>query len=870
MTVAVSSLRMEKVFPGSGAEDSSLPKKVSTLKQKAHFTPLFFSITVLYISTVLLVTSLHAHEVEVEGNQSPILLDLTAEEQTFLQQKGQITMCVDPDWMPLEQIEGGKHVGMTADYMALFRNTISVPLKLVPTATWSESIEYAKSRKCDIFSLAMATPERETYMDFTRPYLSIPLVMAARMERPFIDDITAITNRKLGVVKGYAFGELLRMQYPKMQIVNVANVEKGLQQVVEGELYGFIGTLATVGYAIQKSFAGELKVAGKFDERWELGVATRNDEPLLCSIFDKAIAAIDQEEHQRILNRWIAVKFVQERDFKMVWQLLFVVGIGVVLLLYRNFTLGKYTRQLEKQNEHILQQSEQLQQTERELLFTQYAVESSAFPIFWIVNGETLAETRVVTGNQAAAALLGYNKAELCSLAITDIDTELTEETWKAGLTTVDRRESLSLRRVYRRKDGSTLPVDIFVSYFEYHGEEYQFFFFIDASREKEMQEKLHRSMKTEMIGLMAGGVAHDLNNILSGIVTYPELMLMDLPPDSALRKPLEAIQDSGKRAAEVVADLLTVARGVAAARENANPNMLIQRYLDSPEYKQLQDCHQHVECSVDLDQELLGISCSPVHVSKCLMNLISNAVEAVGEVGHVRIVTRNQYIEEPLEQNQFMKRGEYVMISITDDGPGISEEDLKHIFEPFYSKKVMGKSGTGLGLTVVWNCIQDHDGAILVESEKGKTSFTLYLPATRGKVPGKTETLDIAALQGSGESILVVDDEDQQRDIAEKLLTLLGYQVVCVASGEKAVEYVSSNKPDLVVLDMVMTPGMNGYRTYEAISKIHPGQRAIIASGFSENEDVKKTQALGAVEFVKKPYTLRQIGLSIQRALVT
>ncbi len=843
---------------------------MTLLKKTAHIVFLLLCLTLLSIVKTPFCSSLHAQEDQVVEGLVVTTLDLTDEEQEFLRKKSRITVCIDPDWLPLEKIEDGIHVGMTADYMALFRKTIPVPLVIVPTASWVESLEYGKARKCDIFSLAMATPERDTYMDFTRPYLHIPLVMAAKMKCPFIDDISSITDQKLGVVKGYAFGELLRRQYPEMQIVDVENVDQGLRQVAEGDLYGFIGTLATVGYSIQKSFASELKVAGKFDERWELGVATRNDEPLLLSIFDKAIAAIEREEHQRILNRWIAVKYVKGRDFRLFWQILFVVGLGVALLLYRNFTLGKYSRQLEKQNEQILQQSEQLKQAERQLLFTQYAVESCAFPILWVVSGKTLAETRVINANQAAATLLGYSRDELCSLSIADIDSELTEESWKEGLKTLHQRNSLSLRRIHRRKDGSTFPADIFVSYFEYDGLEYQFFFFIDVSREKEMQEKLHRSMKMEAVGLMVGGVAHDLNNILSGIVTYPELLLTKVSADSELRKPLQAIQDSGKRAADVVADLLTVARGVAASRENVNLNTLIQSYLTSPEYDQLQVRYQEVECSVDLDPKLLEISCSPVHVNKCLMNLIINAVEAVERKGHVRIVTRNHYVDQPLEQNQFMARGEYVMLSISDDGPGIGEEDLKHIFEPFYSKKVMGKSGTGLGLSVVWNSVQDHDGTILVESEKGKTTFSLYFPATRGKATGKDETQDIAALQGDGERILVVDDEGYQREIASKLLTLLGYQVECVGSGEKAVEYVRVNEPDLIILDMVMEPGMNGRRTYEEICRIRPGQRALIASGFSENEEVKKAQALGAGEFVKKPYSLHQIGLSIQRALAS
>ncbi|MFH2123824.1 MAG: transporter substrate-binding domain-containing protein [Pseudomonadota bacterium] len=840
------------------------------MKKTASHLLLVFSIPFLFILDNATITTVSAQEVMVEAKTQPALLAFTDEERNFLARKKQITMCVDPDWMPLEKIENGKHVGMTADYMTLIRSILPVPLVMIPTTTWTESIDYAMARKCDIFSLAMATPEREAYMNFTLPYLRIPLVMVAKMDRPFVDDITAITDQKMGVVKGYAFGELLQTRYPKMQIVKVENVKTGLQQVADGKLDGFIETLATAAYSIQKSFPTELKVAGKFDERWELGVATRNDEPLLLSIFEKAIAAIDREEHQRILNRWISVKFEQGRDLKILWQTLFFVGIGVALLLYRNFTLGRYTRQLKEQNQQISHQSQQLQQAERKLLFTQYAVDSCAFPILWVEQGRTLAETHIINANKASTDILGYSHDELCTLGIGDIDTELTEASWQEWLVKSSQgQNSSSLRRTHRRKDGSTFPVDIFVSSFDYHGAEYQFFFFLDVSREKELQEKLHRSMKMEMIGMMAGGVAHDLNNILSGIVTYPELLLMKIPEDSDLRKPMEVIRDAGKRAAAVVADLLTMARGVAATRENANMNTLIQEYLSSPEYQQMHSHHREVECTVDLDPELLNISCSPVHINKCLMNLITNATEAVGDKGHIWISTRNCFIDHALKQAQLLERGEYVLLTISDDGPGIGEDDLAHIFEPFYSKKVMGKSGTGLGLSVVWNSVQDHGGTITAENILDKTVFTLYFPATRNKeTTGENENQDISQLQGKGEKILVVDDEEQQRDIAEKLLTFLGYKVDCAESGEMALEYVRERQPDLILLDMIMDPGMNGRRTYEEIGKIRPGQKAIVASGFSENEEVKKAQDLGAKTLIKKPYTLRQIGLAVQKAL--
>ena len=223
-------------------------------------------------------------------------------------------------------------------------------------------------------------------MIFTRPFLNIPLVMAAKNETPFIDDVAAITDKKIGIVKGYAFNELLRKRYPQMQIVDVQSVTDGLRQVVEGEIFGFIGTLATVGYTIQKDFVGELKVSGKFDERWQLGIAARNDEPLLAQIFDKAISSIDPATQQKILNNWIAVRFEQGRDYRLFWRFAPFVLAGVLILLHRTYSLGKYNLRLEQQNKEIHLQAEKLRQVEQQLLFTQHAVETCVFPIIWVKN----------------------------------------------------------------------------------------------------------------------------------------------------------------------------------------------------------------------------------------------------------------------------------------------------------------------------------------------------------------------------------------------------------------------------------------------------------------------------------------------------
>ena len=384
----------------------------------------------------------------------------------------------------------------------------------------------------------------------------------------------------------------------------------------------------------------------------------------------------------------------------------------------------------------------------------------------------------------------------------------------------------------------------------------------------RESEKKLARSKKMESLGLLAGGVAHDLNNVLSGIIGYPELILMDLPEDSKLRESIKAIQDSGYRAEAIVQDLLTMARGVATSIEPVNLNDLIRDYLNSPEFKKLELFHPAVTVKTNLNTDLFNISGSQIHIRKVVMNLVGNASEAIEGSGNVTISTMNRYIDRPLRGYDDVIIGEYVILSVSDDGSGISSDDLEKIFEPFYSKKVMGRSGTGLGLAVVWNVLQDHKGYIDVITDENGTTFELYFPITRDEVSDKDLSIPIKDYKGNGEIILVIDDVKSQRDLSCKMLNILDYKTETVPSGEEAVEYLKENTVDLLFLDMIMDPGINGRETYERIAKIHPNQKAVIVSGFAETDEVKKAQKLGAGKYIKKPFTLEKIGLAVKKEL--
>lgn len=418
-------------------------------------------------------------------------------------------------------------------------------------------------------------------------------------------------------------------------------------------------------------------------------------------------------------------------------------------------------------------------------------------------------------------------------------------------------------------KDKKKIAIEISHASFIYMGQYTIIISIRDIRERKELELKLQQAHKMEALGIIAGGVAHDLNNILSGITSYPDLLLMDIPEDSPLRKPLLTIKKSGEKATATVQDLLTLARRGVVEMEVVNINQLVEEYIESPEHKKIKANHPQIRIIKKLETGGLNILGSPYHLSKTILNLVLNAAEAMPDSGDLIISTEIRHMDRPTQGFELIEEGDYVVLTVSDTGEGILPESMSKLFEPFYTKKKFGRSGSGLGLSIVWGAVKDHGGFIDVNSIKGKGStFSLYFPLTRQELNQDKRSLSLDSYQGKGEKILVVDDVLEQREIASMILTKLGYQVAAVSSGEEAVEYMKDHKVDLLILDMIMDPGMDGLDTYKKIIKINPDQKAIITSGFSENERVRKAESLGACRYIKKPYTIENLGITIKESL--
>ena len=273
--------------------------------------------------------------------------DLNSEERAYLQAKGKIRACVDPEWYPFEMIHDGKYVGIAADVMQHFASKIGIPIEHVNVSNWQESLTKAQKRECDIFSLATETPTRKLYMNFTQPYLHLPVVVVTDNTKPFTDSIAELRGKKIAAVTGYSIIEILHSRHPSIEVVEVKTIKEGLDMVMKGEVYGYIDNLMVVSSYIQKEYTGLLKVSARLGENLAFSIGVRNDEPLLLDIFNKVIPTLGDEKRQSIYNRWVSVvEEVSYFDKSMLLKGFGALMLLIAFFLYREFLLRKYNTKL--------------------------------------------------------------------------------------------------------------------------------------------------------------------------------------------------------------------------------------------------------------------------------------------------------------------------------------------------------------------------------------------------------------------------------------------------------------------------------------------------------------------------------------------
>ena len=412
-----------------------------------------------------------------------------------------------------------------------------------------------------------------------------------------------------------------------------------------------------------------------------------------------------------------------------------------------------------------------IQEQDRALRFIQYSIEHMSDAVLWTKRAGV-----ILYANMAAYRKLEYSAEELSHVNISEIDVEITQEKLDQIWREIGIDDSYCIESSFKTKSGNIFPVEITIIGVNFKGESYHCYFAKDISKRKQMERKLQQTQNMGAIGTLTVKVAHDLNNVLSGLISYPELLLMEIPEKSHFRDTILSIQKSGQKAADIVRDLLILARRSVADTKTTHLNEIITDVLNSTEFSDLCSRYPNVEVVSELAEDIQNITGCKIYLVKTIMNLISNAYEDMpNSGGRLKIKTENRPIKRPYNGFEQIETGDYVVLTVSDTGIGMPNEDLKRIFEPFFTKKVMGRSGTGLEMSVVWATVKDHRGFINVSSnQKNGTCFELYFPTTDSDLTASTEQFSSDDYRGTG-SILMDDDIDGHGNITSRFLKKLG-----------------------------------------------------------------------------------------------
>ena len=378
----------------------------------------------------------------------------------------------------------------------------------------------------------------------------------------------------------------------------------------------------------------------------------------------------------------------------------------------------------------------------------------------------------------------------------------------------------------------------------------------------KQFQEQILRAQKLEGIGVLAGGIAHNFNNILMGIQGRVSLMLMDKDYSKPYFKHLKGIEKNVESAADLTKQLLGFARGGKYEVKLTDLNKLVERSVSM-----FGQTKKEISIQYNVQPGLWAVETDQNQIEQVLLNLFVNACQAMPEGGELSIQTQNVMLDESYTNLQNLKPGRYVKISVTDNGVGMDEITRQRVFDPFFTTKEIGR-GTGLGLASAYGIVKNHGGIITVYSEKGHGStFNIYLPASEKHVSEEKKTSEKIST-GTG-NILLVDDEDMILEVNKSMLEALGYKVLDVNSGEKAVKIYQKEKNniDIVILDMIM-PEMSGGKTFDRLKEINPDIKVILSSGYSLSGQAQEILDRGCSGFIQKPFNLNGLSRKIKEIM--
>jgi signal transduction histidine kinase/ABC-type amino acid transport substrate-binding protein len=640
--------------------------------------------------------------------------NLTSEEKTYLSNKKELKLCIGPDSMPFEDFsKNGEYIGLTSDYYKIFSKNLDIPITVIPAKTWKESVELAKNRKCDIIS-AMQTQERKQFLNFTSPYLITPVVIATNNNGRFISDFKDLTNEKIGVPKSYAYVEELKKIYPNINYIEVPTIKDGLKKVINGELYGQVGTLASIGYFFTTDFVGSLKIAGKTEKvHLELGIGVRNDEPTLLNILQNQVDNIDESFHNKVLNNWINIKYNTSVDYTFIYKILFLIFIFACFFIYKQLLLNKYNNKLikdveEKTKDYKIKNDELINSNQNFFDLLNTAIEAIAIfdennTLVRLNNSGKIMFKHSFDENSLSKKISDFIPEDL----IFEVNNKLKDKIF----------EPFEINLL--RSDKTIFPALIAGKTILIENKIHTIITVVDLTQIKLQNEFIQQQAKLAQMGELLSMIAHQWRQPLTAISAASENLklktILKQVDYQLIQTTTEDINKYSTYLSNTINDFKNFYK-TNKSLETTNLNEMAKKSLhiieDSISYK-----------NIKIIKNLNSISAIKTHVSEVtqgILTLLQNAEDILLEKN-----IKNPYIKINTFEDE-----RYLYLQIIDNGGGIPSDIIDKIFDPYFSTK-HEKNGTGLGLYFAKNIIENNCNALLtVKNNQNETIFTIRFNA--------------------------------------------------------------------------------------------------------------------------------------------
>jgi len=813
----------------------------------------------------------------VSGKEAASLTHLTDKEKAWLKAHPIIRLAPDPEFKPIEFFDhNGFYTGIAADYVQLLEQKQGIQFKVIRCANWADVTQRIKNREVDVLNAVVKTPQRETYLRFPPPYLKIPSVIIARKNVSADLTLDMLKGMKIVMVSGYGYVDLIRNKYPELNIEFVPELKTALRKVSFGMADAFVGDLATTSFYIESEGITNLKIAGETEPPNISGFAVRSDWPELSAILEKGMALITADEKKAIFNKWIHLTVepgMTMPEFKK--YALITLCITLFLILFVLFLNRQLKRVVTLKTEDLRKEIEDRKRTEKALGESETYLRTLIHTIPELVWLKDMDGTYLFC-NSRFKRLFGTEEKQIIGKTDYDfVDKALADSFREHDKLAMDKDgPSMNEEKVTYADDGHIEILEtIKTPLHDTHG---KIIGVLGIARDiterkhaeeerKELEDQLRQSHKMEAVGTIAGGVAHDFNNILGIIIGNTELALMDVPEWNPAHSNLEEIKTASLRASNIIRQLLSFSRKDDQKLQPMEIAVIIKdalKFLRSTIPTTI-NIEQHIHAA---DETILA---DPTQINQIMMNLCINASHAMEQTGGNLIITVETVTLNDNSAKGYpdLKSGSHVKIMVADTGPGIDPKIIDRIFEPYFTTKEVGK-GSGMGLSVVHGIVKNHGGTISVDSNPGKgTVFTICFPLLKEKAAIEEET--IQEIPRGKETILFVDDEISIVEMMKKMFEHLGYTVETDITPQDALDRFALNPDhfDLVITDMTM-PQMTGVHLSKKIMAIRPDIPIIICTGHSSLVDEVQAKVLGLAAYVMKPINMRETAKTIRKVL--